>query len=300
MQVFRLHIRPQGGLADHAYSFAYCLQEEILGVGWPVDSSFGTVETREQYKELALKKYDKKSLQSVRVLQDQVQPNHLIWTRDTDGKYYLAQVQKSWEYLDTETGRNADIVNVVRCKICPLRLVDDVPGKIVANFIRGPAIRRLKDTSAVSYSQLLWNQLVKREEYALQTSDSNNLFAYLDWEATEDVIFIYLQTKNWLIMPHSRKRTTMSYEFMAINRTTSERAVVQVKTGNTPLNRDELKGFADRVFLFQANGIYHGSAVPSVCCLMPEEIENFIRTNIAIMPGVVQKWVKYLNERYRR
>jgi hypothetical protein len=34
--VFRLHIRPGGGLDNPVFSFAYCLREEILGVGWQV------------------------------------------------------------------------------------------------------------------------------------------------------------------------------------------------------------------------------------------------------------------------
>jgi hypothetical protein len=33
VNVFRLHIRPKGGLADHDYSVDYCLREGILGAG---------------------------------------------------------------------------------------------------------------------------------------------------------------------------------------------------------------------------------------------------------------------------
>lgn len=297
VQVFRLHVRPSGGLADHALSFGYCLDKGVLGIGWPIDPPSEWAVTWELYEKLALEKYGSTGLSSVRLLHERVRPNDLIWTRDTNGKYYLAQVQSPWEYLDTEDGRDADITNVVRCKIKPVRLADDVPGKIVANFIRGPAIRAITDSTAVSFSQILWNQLAKSEDYPSQAHDDDNLFSCLGWETTEDVIFIYLQIQGWIVIPRSRQKTTMSYEFLAINRDSSQRAVIQVKTGNTPLNRGALQELADKVFLFQSNGIYHGTASPNVYCLMPDEIEKFIRTNLEIMPGVVQKWVKYLDEK---
>lgn len=119
-------------------------------------------------------------------------------------------------------------------------------------------------------------------------------------ETTEDVIFVYLQMNGWLILPNSRKADTMSYEFIAINRSTHERAVVQVKTGETPLNTENYTNVKERVFLFQAYGNYKGKNSSRVECLQPEDIEKFIRENIQIMPGVVQKWVKYLDEKDAR
>lgn len=294
-KLIRLHIRPKGGLADHSFSFRYCLEKQVLGIGWPIEQSFGTAVTWEQYEELALNQHGETGLRSVRFLHDSVNPNDLIWTRDTDGKYYLAQVQEPWEYLDTEDGRRADIVNVVRCKIKPIEKYDDVPGKIVAHFIRGPAIRQIKDPTMVSYSQLLWNQLAESGDYPSQPNNSGSVFTYLDWETTEDVIFIYLQIQGWLIIPHSRKVNTMSYEFIAINCETYERAIVQVKTGNTELNVEDWEDLAETVFLFQANGKYRGSEAQNVICLRPNIIETFIRANIQIMPGAVQRWIKYLD-----
>lgn len=299
MQLFRIHIRT-GDAANHLFAFDYCLREQILGVGWQVELPSTKVVTWELYERLASQTFPGKR-DGFSYVYKNVHPGDLIWTRDKGGKYYLAKVQSEWEYLDTEDGRNADITNVVRCEIKPVRLADDVPGKIVASFIRGPAIRRITDPTAVSFSQILWNQLAKSEYYPSQAQNgSNNLFSYLDWETTEDVIFIHLQIQGWLVLPRSRTKTTMSYEFLVIKRDPPQRAVVQVKTGNTPLNRGELQGLADKVFLFQANGIYHGPASPNVYCLMPDEIEKFIRNNLEIMPGVVQKWVKYLNDQGTR
>lgn len=294
-QVFRLHVRPSGGLADHTLSFGYCLKKGVLGIGWPIDPPSETAVTWELYEKLALEKYGSTGLSSVRLLHEQVRPNDLIWTRDTNGKYYLAQVQSPWEYFDTEDGRNADIVNVVRCKVEPVEKVDDAPGKIVACFIPRKAFQPIKNPAMVSYTQLLWNQLAKSEFYPPQARSDHNIFTYLNWETTEDVIFIYLQIRGWLVISHSRKANTMSYEFVAIHRDTSERAIVQVKTGNTELNRDDWKDYPETVFLFQASGKYRGSEAPkNVICLMPNEIEKFIRTNLQVMPGAVQRWIRHL------
>lgn len=295
MQIFRLHIRPSGGLADHAFSFRYCLEQGILGIGWPIDPPSGTVVTWELYEKLALERYSSTGLSSVRLLYERVRPNDLIWTRDTNGKYYLAQVQSAWKYLDTEDGRNADIVNVVRCKIKPVEKVDDAPGKIVACFIPGKTLQPIKNPAMVSYSQLLWNQLAKSEDYPPQARSDHSIFTYLDWETTEDIIFIYLQIQGWLVISHSRKANTMSYEFAAIHPDTKKRAIVQVKTGNTELNRDDWKDHPETVFLFQTNGNYRGSEAPeNAICLMPNDIENFIRAYLQVMPGAVQRWIRHL------
>jgi hypothetical protein len=113
----------------------------------------------------------------------------------------------------------------------------------------------------------------------------------LDAEATEDVIFIYLQTKGWLVIPNSRKGDTMTFEFYAINKMTKARGLVQVKTGHTPLNRDDYKNRSETIFLFQSAGAYNGDEVSGVYCLTPEEIESFMFLNREIMPANIGFWL---------
>ena len=89
----------------------------------------------------------------------------------------------------------------------------------------------------------------------------------------------------------------MGYEFVAIQRDTRERAVVQVKTGNAALDLGGWGGFQERVFLFQANGVYFGQASAHVTPLSPSVIEDFMRTNDDVMPAAVQRWLHYTNPR---
>lgn len=265
-----------------------------MGLGWQIDSSHEAEVTWERYERRAIEKYDHPALSRVRFLHEYVQPDDLIWTRDTDGHYYLGRVLSSWEYLDTKEARDADITNVVRCHILRVPQADDVPGSIVASFRPPRAIQSIRRPAAVSYSRVLWNQLSGSKDYPPQVDEKLDIFSYLDSESTEDVIFVYLQTRGWLIIPHSRKADTMGYEFVAINRDTSERAVVQVKTGNTPLNRGDWRDFSETVFLFQSSGIYRGPEVRNVFCLEPREIEEFIRAKRTILPRAVGRWVEYL------
>jgi len=93
-------------------SFAYCLKEQVLGVGWPVESVKRALEW-DAYERLAEEEYGRKGVNRVRYLRDQVMPNDLIWTRDPHGKHFLARVRPpkkrtralpAWEYLNTSGG----------------------------------------------------------------------------------------------------------------------------------------------------------------------------------------------------
>lgn len=295
MRLFRIHIRPSGGKGDPAASFAYCLREGVLGLGWQVRLPAGTAASWELYERQATEKFGHKDLSRVRFLHNHVRSNDLIWTRDTRGAYYLARVVSPWEYLDTPKGRDADITNVVRCRILPVPQADDVPGSVVSSFRARRTIQSMRNPSAVSYSRVLWNQLAGSEDYPPEDAPSHDLFAYLDAEATEDIVFLYLQTRGWLVVPHSRKADTMGYEFMAIHRGSFERAVVQVKTGGVPLDRGDWSGFAEKVFLFQSGGVYRGPEVPNVVCLEPGELRAFVRENRRIVPRAVERWLRHLD-----
>ena len=175
MTVFRLHIRPGGGLANPVVSFAYCLQEQVLGVGWQTCSE-RVITIWDEYEEEALKEHD--DLSRVRYLKDNVQKGDLIWTRCPAGGYYLAKVLSEWEYYTNKQARDADIVNVVRCQILKVLHVDAVPGKVVACFRATRAIQRIEGEAISVYSQFLWNQLSGTADYTLPNLKGKNVFPF--------------------------------------------------------------------------------------------------------------------------
>jgi hypothetical protein len=298
--VFRLHIRPGGGRGDPALSFEHCLAENVLGLGWAVGLPPESRPTWDEYEALAKvehrgKNGEEADLGRVRFLHSRVRARDLIWTRDTRGGYYLAKVESPWEYHETPASRDADMVNFVRCRILAVPEPDDVPGKVVACFRAQSTIQSIKDPTAVAYSYLLWNRLSGHTEYMVAGNSVQSIYSYLDSETMEDVIFIYLQLQGWLAIPNSRKADTMGFEYVLINRETRERAVAQVKTGNSVLDREAWKDFGQRVFLFQSSGLYQGAETAQVTCISPSEIESFMRAEGDIMPRVVRRWLDYID-----
>lgn len=292
MNIYRIHIRPKGGLANPALSFKYCLTEQVLGVGWQTESQRSGVSWAEYEKE-AVKIYGSDELSRVRFLKDHIKPNDLLWTRDTKGNYYLAKVLSEWEYYTNKEAQEADITNVVRCKLLKIQSVDEVPGKVIACFRPSRTIQGIRDPVAQNYSRFLWNRLSNSSDFQINTNEFRNIFTFLDSEQTEDVIFIYLQTTGWIVVPNSRKADTMNYEFYLIRKEDHRRAVVQVKTGWTSLDVNQWKETQEYVFLFQSNGQYRGHGQDNVVCIEPKAIEDFIYSNLDLMPKNISHWAKF-------
>ena len=297
MTVFRIHIRPYGGAGDPRKSFEYCKNHRILGMGWAVEKMGKSCLSWDEYITAAECKYGYRAVSNVRRLKHEVEVNDLIWTRDRDGRYYLGRVISPWEYLANEESLQADIVNLCRCEELFLLDVDAVPGKVIACFRPGKTFQPIRDQTVELYSRLLWNWRSNTDHYALEPQAIPDIYAFLDDQATEDAVAIYLQMRGWLLVPESRQVDTMGYEYVLINRETLERAVVQVKSGKTQLNRDsysESDFRKEKVFLFQSHGNYTGSDHRQVECIDPDELRRFIFSNRDLLPQSIKHWVDFV------
>lgn len=291
MTVFRIHIRPKGGLAKAKISFAYCLKEKVLGVGWQTKTQ-NNASTWLEYLSEAETIYGNKSLSRVKYFKKNVKEKDLIWTRDSEGNYYLGKVKSGWEYYSNTEAQDADIVNIVRCDLIKISSADDVPGKVVACFRPSRTIQAIRDKTASNYSKYLWNKISSSTSYSLPKESFKNVFSFLGAEETEDVIFIYLQLKGWVVVPHSRKADTMKYEFYLINKTTKEKSIVQVKTGHTKLVPKEWENWKEKVYLFQANDNYVGIPLnKNVVSIKSKDIESFMYSNKELLPSNIVHWL---------
>ena len=297
MTLFRIHIRPKIGANKQRKAFQYCLNHRMLGMGWSVEETGKSRLSWDEYIVAAEKNPEYKNVQSVRYLHREVKENDLIWTRDTIGRYYLARVISPWEYLANEESLQVDIVNFCRCEKILRIPVDAVPGKIVASFRPGRTIQAIRNPpTMITYSQLLWNDISGTNQYAPQFPEDPDIYTFLDDIETENAVAIYLQKHGWLYLPASRQPDTMGYEYILINRDTFDRAVVQVKTGDTTqLNRDDFSGFGERVFLFQSYGNYTGAEHGHVECIAPDVLCTFLFNKRDILPQSIKRWVDYLS-----
>ncbi len=268
-------------------TFEYCLKNEIMGVGWQLHSN-KTSATWDEYLEEAEKIHG--NLQVCKYIKKWVSAGDLVWTRDTNGNYYLAKVQSGWEYFVTSesTDKDIDISNIFRVKFIPVE-IDAVPGKIVACFRPAKTFQEVASPAAIEYTKHLWNSISGSSDYSIKSEVASDIFELLDDEETEDLMFMYLQSKGWYIVPNSRKKDTMGYEFLAIDPKTGERAITQVKTGASSLNQDSYAAYREKVFLFQSQERYLGGEHLNVSCLRRQELSEFMEHSQSWLPETIQR-----------
>jgi hypothetical protein len=263
-------------------TFDYCMRNDILGVGWRTSSDQNTNNWDEYYEEAS---QEHENLQVCKYIQKWVSPGDLVWTRAPSGEYYLARVSSGWGYWTTEESRieDIDIANVFRCVIKPVE-IDDVPGKIVACFRAPLTIQEIADPKTCEYTRYLWNILVGKQVYDIHKAAYSDIFMMLDDQETEDLVFLYLQSRGWYVIPHSRKRDTMSFEYLCVNPQTGQIAGTQVKTGETPLNIEDYAPFKHKTFVFQPNGYYIGGDHENVEPILKSELLGFLNKSEGWLP----------------
>jgi hypothetical protein len=265
-------------------TFQYCLDEGLLGVGWRTKTNKNTKNWNE-YLDEALHIY--KKLNICKYIKKWVGENDLVWTRSTEGEYYLAKVISGWEYW---VGRQAlqkdiDVANIFRVSFQKIP-IDMVPGKVVACFRARRTIQEIADRKALEYSKYLWNRMTAKHHYEIDTSKLTDIFMMLDDEETEDLVFLYLQKLGWYVVPQSRKGDTMSFEYLAVKPGSGETALTQVKTGNTRLNVENYSQYSEKIFLFQSNEFYSGNIPANVTCLKKDELYKFLIESLHWLPSV--------------
>ena len=295
MYIFRIHIRPGGGLEDPKLSFDYCLNNNLLGVGWQIPKKPDEHIDWDTYEKRSIIEYEGKVPTKVNYIKEWVSKDDLVWTRDTKGQYYLARVLSPWEYYDNPNARDADIVNIFRVELKKVGMIDEVPGKVIASFRGRGTIQEITGQTSILYSKMLWNELCGRNYYQID-KEFTSLWDLLSSEQVEDLLFLYLQTRQWCVVPHSRKKDSMSFEFYLINRDSYDRAVIQVKTGDSPIDMSEYDSYKEKVFLFQPNHLFSGSKKDNnnIIILDKKEIESFIRNNPRLIPENIMKWCRLL------
>ena len=294
MNVFRKHIRPQGGAADMETTFDHCLKNGILGVGWRTSSNRNTKNWDEFYEE-ASKEYD--DLQACQYIHKWVSPGDLAWTRAPSGQYYLAQVTSGWEYWTTEESQrlDIDIANIFHCELKQVD-IDEVPGKVVACFRPARTIQEIADDKACEYSKYLWNVLSGKDFYEINKATYSDIFMMLNDEETEDLVFLYLQSKGWYVIPNSRKGDTMAFEYLCVNPHNGQVAGTQVKTGEVSLNRDDYAQLAQKTFLFQSNERYLGTEAINVETISRVELLEFLQKSASWLPKSFKRKIEIVRQ----
>ena len=218
--------------------------------------------------------------------------------RSPENIYHLCRVVGPWRYINHQNNVDADIVNVRPVEIVEVGPELDVPGSVIACFVPSRTLQRIKNENALDLSKLIWNRLA-HHQYECPTV-THDLFDLISAKDCEDLIYVYLQAKGWLVYPSRCNPDTLAYEFALKHRKDHRVAVVQVKTGNAKidLNRLPKSKTIDIAFAFQPNNRYRGSN-PKAVIITDLQIRKFVKKNPELLPLSVSVWLRAEQEMQR-
>lgn len=291
MNIWRIHLKADSKIGIDQRQ--HCIDKGIVGVGWPIEYENNPV-SWEEYLEKAQEDYgDTSWWTALNAIKNRMEVGDLIWTRDWYGNYYLGKINSDWYYDTSEECSQADIINVRKCDWMKIGTVESVPGKVVSSFRPARTVQCIDDETVFTFSQVVYNQKSKTNYYKIENISGQDIFSLLSTDDCEDALAIYLQINHdYIIIPSSCKDTTMTYEFELKNRFTGKQAVVQVKSGWTPLNIDDYKNLETDIYLFATSGQYFGTPKTNIIIIDPEVIRKFLYEHINLLPEKMRIWVE--------
>lgn len=288
--VWRLNIKTAA--SDGVDPRRFCIDRQILGVGWPVDYE-SEIDWDTYYKraeELYYNQGDNGWWPALNAIKNRMKIEDLCWTRDWDGIYYLGRIVSDWIYRADQAHREADIINFRKCVWKKVGQVDAVPGKVVNSFIPARTLQAVDDESVQLYSQFLYNSLDGNQYYELPVV-SPDIFSLISAEDCEDLVGIFLQEKGYRIIPSSCREDTAAYEFVLKHNATGNTAVAQVKQGYVDLAITDYTALSSKVYLFTSHGSYIGEGVNNVECISPDELLGFALAKRNVMSDRIKTWI---------
>ena len=295
MNLWRIQLKPDAKKGVDPCKF--CIDREILGIGWPVKSDSPI--DWDTYQKLAESEGFNKYVSwksAINALHDRMNAGDLCWTRNRFGEYFLGRIDGEWEYRGSEENLNSDIVNVRPCKWFRFEDEEPVPGKVLNSFRASRTLQAIYDESAIRYSQILWNKLSKREIYKLKINENAmNIFSLISPKDCEDLVALYIQNKyEYYLIPSTCRNDTPMTEFIFKGKC-GEKAKCQVKQGNEVLQIEDYS-LEDqcRWFLFTTSGEYKGGEVPTVTCIDPTELSKFCFQNHSLMTEKIKVFMDFI------
>jgi len=297
VQLWRINLKPASQKGVDAATF--CIDRGIVGIGWALDPAPTTKDDYWQ-RGRALYKKGRSWSAAANALLHRMKVGDLIWTRNRQGVYFLGRITDDWRHEVGPDFLAADIANVRPCIWAKVGAMDNVPGSVINSFRPASTVQLVTDSSAALYSQLLFGELTDQPFTPPPGKVAVDIFQLLSAEDLEDVAAAYLQvTLRCIMFPSTCKISTMAVECLFTTLDGGQRIGLQVKSGWTPINQDDYASFDGIAYLFAASGVYLGSAHPNCVCLAPDTIRVFVLENSRLMPGNVQRWIRYVESTQR-
>ncbi|MCW2962611.1 MAG: hypothetical protein JWM90_2998 [Thermoleophilia bacterium] len=291
--LWRTKLRSVKPGVNHERQVAYCIEREVIGIGWGMDRPSGTALD----DVLAVVRNDwnlRTAAHTIRRFAE-AKDGEFIWTRDTFGRYRLCRLEGPWRYENDPESAAVDIHQVrdVSWMTAPANDLQ-VPGAVIRCFVgTGSSFSRVRNKSARMLTERIWAMAAGAEPEPLGFSPSQVLADMLDPYDVEDLIYVWLQvTMGYIALPRSRKRDTPVYEFSMLHAKSGRRGIVQVKTGRTPVDIDGLAKALDSdtdAFAFATSGRYAG-ADSRVSVISENELLEFVAEHPQYLPERI-RWM---------
>jgi hypothetical protein len=284
--VQRLHIRSTVEGVSHDAATTWCLTNGYAGVGWGLWDPARSGISWEEYMA------ETDGLNSnVRRFHD-LATGTLLWTRERNGIYWLGVVEGEWEYHDDDTAHALDMFNLRGTAWRQVGAEDLVPGRVVNGFRSSRTLQRIGDRGARAYSRRMHQQVAEHRADLEPVAPRAVIESLIGSEDLEDLVAVYLQDRfDYLAV--SRLRSTPGYEYVLSRRTDGSRAVVSVKSGQTPVDLDLLPSdTVDASYAYAVSGQYVGERHPNLTCIKTEELTEFIVERRAVLPERVVAWLR--------
>jgi hypothetical protein len=292
--IYRVPLRSAGLGVDHAEQVAYALEKGVVGPGWGVGSP------PPQSLDEALDRlwHDSKSgFNTVRRFA-LAPTGSLVWSRDLVGRYLLGQLAGEWQYDPSPQAAAVDLENYRQVVWAPRTVLDDeVPAAVVRAWSgRGTSFHEIHSKPARQLSARLYAELTGKQPQPLDLTQAEVVRELLHPLDVEDLVCVFLQVRqNYIVLPGSHRSDTPAYEQVLISRIDGHRAIVQVKTGATPVDLELLREAAAddaRAFAFSTTGTYTGDR-SGIAIIEEDELLAFATEHEQVLPTRVRRAFEY-------
>ena len=297
-RVWRLHTKPKVSVKNKLETKVAneLIKRKIVAIGWTLrediyneltnedkiklEESENSIKSDfEKYKEIIEKnsyetiRGEKKNFFNGKVNVNLIRLNNLekddlIWIR-SKGKYYLGRITEKSHYLYAyrDSKKDSDIlklgINNQFTDVEWLEIGDesDIPGSISTSFIRGTALRRIKQKGSLEISQILYNRHIKKDHYPINEIENNieNFYSLLSPTGCEDLLYFFFYHKfKYIAIPSTNKTNTQTYEFVMLSpKNRKKKIYIQAKNGNSEkvdLYLDDYLDLNGKVYLLTTGG----------------------------------------------
>ncbi|OBB12814.1 hypothetical protein A5662_07735 [Mycobacteriaceae bacterium 1482268.1] len=142
LAVYRAPMRPRRDDVDWGAAVERALTKGLCGFGGPKEPS------------------DDRQARRIDRFRD-VDDGSFVWTRDTDGMYWLGRIRGPYFYDSDDEAAAVDLVHVRECRWLAMPLPEQkVPAAVIATFRRGGRnFQQTHDPTIGAESQRLWDAL---------------------------------------------------------------------------------------------------------------------------------------------